>query len=250
VKLGVECQLVYTCSMTTTKTILAGCHLLSGFPPEAMDELADIGRVRTFSAGEEIYCQGAKNTTLCVIAEGVVRISSINTAGREATLIMFSAGAWFGDAVFSPGMSRVYGAAAHEPVKLVELPGEGFRALMARYPQCYPVVLDMVSRRLWAAMSIIEDDALRNIPTRIGRRLLFLAQIQGDGEARTEPVTIWITREHMANMMGMTRQGVHKWIKEFEQEGLIELAYGRITLINPAALQAYLSRIDSEVDGA
>lgn len=230
--------------MTTIKSILTGCPLLSGFPPEAMDEFAAVGRVRHFAAGEQIYEQGAMNTTLCVIAEGVVRISSINTDGREATLIMFSAGAWFGDAVFSPGMPRVYGATAHESVRLIELAGDEFRALMSRYPQCYPVVLDMVSRRLWAAMSIIEDDALRNIPTRIGRRLLFLAQIQGSGEAGTNPVTIWITREHMANMMGMTRQGVHKWIKAFEREGLVELAYGRITLINPAALQTYLSRVD------
>lgn len=236
--------MVYTWSMTTIKSILAGCSLLSGFPPEAMNEFATAGRIRSFAAGEQIYEQGGMNTTLCVIAEGVVRISSINTGGREATLIMFSAGAWFGDAVFSPGMPRVYGATAHEAVRLIELPGDEFRALMNRYPQCYPVVLDMVSRRLWAAMSIIEDDALRNIPTRIGRRLLFLAQIQGNGEAGTRPVTIWITREHIANMMGMTRQGVHKWIKAFEQEGLVELAYGRITLINPAALKAYLSRVD------
>ncbi|TGN40392.1 Crp/Fnr family transcriptional regulator [Marinobacter confluentis] len=231
--------------MTGIKTVLADCPILSGFPPEAMEELAAIGRVRTFSGGEQIYEQGAANTTLCVIADGVVRISSINPGGREATLVMFSTGAWFGDAVFSPGMPRVYGATAHEPVTLVELPGDGFRALMGRYPQCYPVVLDMVSRRLWAAMSIIEDDALRNIPTRIGRRLLFLAQMQSDGEPDAEPVSIRITREHMANMMGMTRQGVHKWIKAFEREGLLSLGYGSITLTDPAALQAFLSRVDS-----
>lgn len=236
--------------MTRIKTVLADCPILTGFPSEAMEELAAIGRLRTFSGGEQIYEQGAQNTTLCVIAEGVVRISSINAAGREATLIMFSAGAWFGDAVFSPGMPRVYGATAHEPVTVVELPGEGFRSLMGRYPQCYPVVLDMVSRRLWAAMSIIEDDALRNIQTRIGRRLLFLGQVQGDGEVGSEPVTIRITREHIANMMGMTRQGVHKWIKEFEGQGLLSLAYGSITLTNPAALKAYLSRVDAAPDRA
>jgi CRP-like cAMP-binding protein len=230
--------------MTKIKTVLADCPILAGFPPDAMEDLAAIGRVRSFSVGEQIYEQGTINTTLCVISEGVVRISSINAGGREATLIMFGAGAWFGDAVFSPGMPRVYGATAHEPVTLVELPGDSFRALMQRYPQCYPVVLDRVSRRLWRAMSIIEDDALRNIPTRIGRRLLFLAQIQGTGEARTRPVTIRITREHMANMMGMTRQGVHRWVKEFEREGLVSLEYGKITLVNPAALQAYLSRVD------
>jgi hypothetical protein len=46
--------------------------------------------------------------------------------------------------------------------------------------------------------------------------------------------------------VGNRGQGVHKWIKEFEREALISLAYGSIKLINPAALQAYLSRGDAE----
>jgi CRP-like cAMP-binding protein len=230
--------------MTDIKTVLSSCPLFSGFPPPAFAELAEIARVRKFESDDVIYSKGSSTATLNVIASGVVRISSINPAGREATLIMFSAGTWFGDSVFSPGMRRVYGATAHEAATLVELPGDPFLQLMTRYPECYPVILDMVSRRLWAAMSIIEDDALRGIAARIGRRLLFLAEIQGNGDAGKDPVTIWITREHIANMMGMTRQGVHKWIKDFERRGLLELGYGRIVLTDPAALQRYMETID------
>ncbi|MBO6849590.1 MAG: Crp/Fnr family transcriptional regulator [Marinobacter sp.] len=230
--------------MTDIHTVLANCPLFSGFPQPALDELAAIARIRRFEADELIYSKGSATSTLNVIASGVVRISSVNPAGREATLIMFSAGTWFGDSVFSPGMRRVYGATAHEAATLIEMPGDAFRQLMARHPQCYPVILDMVSRRLWAAMSIIEDDALRGIAARIGRRLLFLAEIQGNGEAGSEPVTIWITREHIANMMGMTRQGVHKWIKDFERRGLLQLGYGRIMLTDPAALQRHMETID------
>lgn len=150
--------------MTNIKTILADCPLFAGFPVRAFDDLADIARVRIFDADEPIYDKGSATATLNVIASGVVRISSVNSAGREATLIMFNAGVWFGDSVFSPGMKRVYGATAHEAATLVELPGDAFRSVMAKYPECYPVVLDMVSRRLWAAMSIIEDDALEALP--------------------------------------------------------------------------------------
>ncbi|KPQ29207.1 MAG: cAMP-binding putative transcriptional regulator [Marinobacter excellens HL-55] len=230
--------------MTDIKTILADCPLFAGFPPHAFDDLADIARIRKFETDDPIYDKGSATSTLNVIASGVVRISSVNSAGREATLIMFNAGVWFGDSLFSPGMKRVYGATAHEAATVIELPGDAFRGVMAKYPECYPVILDMVSRRLWAAMSIIEDDALRGIAARVGRRLLFLAQIQGNGDARTEPVIIRITREHIANMMGMTRQGVHKWIKDFERRGLLKLTYGRIELTNPATLQHYVDTLD------
>ncbi|MDX1755358.1 MAG: Crp/Fnr family transcriptional regulator [Marinobacter sp.] len=230
--------------MTDIKAVLKGCPLLAGLPEQAFDEAVAMARLRRFASEKMIYAKGSMQSALCVIASGTVRISSVNAAGREATLIIFDAGAWFGDTVFSPGTPRVYGATAHEDVTIVELPGEGFQRLLARYPQAYPVALDLVSRRLWSAMSIIEDDALRGIEARIGRRLLFLAQIQGAGEVSSEPVTFRLTREHMANMMGMTRQGVHKVIKRFEEAGLIRLDYGRITITDPRALLAYLKTLD------
>ena len=230
--------------MKNIKTVLARCPLFSGFSESAIDDLEGIARIRRFEANELIYSKGSAISTLNIIASGVVRISSVNPAGREATLIMFSAGTWFGDSVFSPGMRRVYGATAHEAVTLIEIPGEAFRELMATYPEGYPVILDMVSRRLWAAMSIIEDDALRGVAARIGRRLLFLAEIQGNGDVGTDPVTIWITREHIANMMGMTRQGVHRTLKNFEAQGLITLGYGRITIEDEATLREHLATLN------
>lgn len=229
--------------MSDLKTVLQACPLLAGLPDAGFAEAEALARWRHFREGEAIYDKGSMQSSLCVIADGTVRISSVNSEGREVTLIIFGTAAWFGDTVFSPGTPRVYGATAHDDTTIVEMPGEGFRQLLARYPEAYPVVLDLVSRRLWSAMSIIADDALRGIEARVGRRLLFLAQIQGHGETGARPVTFRLTREHIANMMGMTRQGVHRVIKAFEKEGLLKLEYGRITVTNPATLQAYLDHL-------
>ncbi|WP_166263938.1 Crp/Fnr family transcriptional regulator [Marinobacter caseinilyticus] len=230
--------------MIDSKAVLKNCPLFQAFPDRALEEAVAVARVRHFQADEPIYGKGTLQSTLSVIAEGTVRISSVNAAGREAVLVIFDAGAWFGDTVFSPGTPRVYGATAHEAATLVELPGEGFRQLMARYPEGYPVALDLVSRRLWSAMSLIEDDALRGIEARIGRRLLFLAQMHGDSISASLPVTFRLTREHIANMMGMTRQGVHKVLKHFESEGLMSFSYGRVTVPDPKRLTSYLQTLD------
>ncbi len=230
--------------MTDIKAVLKRCPLFSAFPELALNEASALARIRQFRADEPIYGKGAMQSSLSVIAEGTVRISSVNPAGREAVLVIFGAGAWVGDTVFSPGMPRVYGATAHESASVVELPGEGFRQLLARNPESYPIALDLVSRRLWAAMSLIEDDALRGIKPRIGRRLLFLAQMHGDAVADSEPVSFRLTREHIANMMGMTRQGVHKVLKEFESEGLISFQYGRVTVPDPARLEVSLLNLE------
>ena len=230
--------------MTDAYTVLRHCPLLAGFPDAALHEAARHARVRSFQANQPIYEKGEPQSNLCVIAEGLVRISSVNAQGQEAVLIIFDSGTWFGDAVFSPGTGRVYGATAHEAAVLVEVPGPFFRDLLQRYPQSYPVVLDLISQRLWSAISMIEEDSLRGTQARIGQRLLFLSQMQRGGKPESGPVTVRLTREHIANMMGMTRQGVHRTLKAFEAQGLITLGYGRITIEDEAALREHLATLN------
>ena len=226
--------------MSIALDALQHCPLFAGFPEAALDEAARHARIRHFQPGEVIYEKGEPQTFLCVIARGMVRINSVNQEGRESVLIVFDQGAWVGDAVFAPGADRVYGATAHTQATLVELPGAYFRDLMSRYPQCYPVVLEGISRRLWSAMTVIQEDALRGTTVRIGRRLLFLCDMQRGGAEPGGPVTVRLTREHIANMMGMTRQGVHRTLKQFQREGLVELGYGQVTICSEDALRRYL----------
>ncbi|MEO1901589.1 MAG: Crp/Fnr family transcriptional regulator [Alcanivorax sp.] len=223
--------------------VLRGCSLLSGLPDEALREAAALARARPFRANEVLYARGEVQSALSVVGAGSVRISSTSSDGREIMLTLFEPGAWFGDTVFSPGMPRVFGATAHSDGELVEVPGQAYRDLLARYPQAYPRTLDMLSRRLWSAISIIEDNGLRDMPGRVGRRLLFLAQMhEHDGQVgeANGPVTFKLTREHIANMMGMTRQGVHRVLKVLEGEGLIAFSYGRVTVPDREALRRYL----------
>ncbi|EKF75035.1 transcriptional regulator Anr [Alcanivorax hongdengensis A-11-3] len=229
--------------MVDISAVLKDCPLFAGFPAAALREAGQHARVRRFARGEVIYEDGAMQSSLCVIAEGTVRISSVNAEGREATLILFDQGTWFGDAVFSPNTPRVYGATAHTAAVLVELEGEAFRQLMARYPQSYPVILDLLSQRLWSAISLLEEDALRGLASRVGRRLLFLAQMQRSRSGGEQPVRVLLTREHLANMMGVTRQGIHKVLKNYQEAGLISLGYGEIVIPHPQALEAHLDTL-------
>lgn len=221
--------------------ILRSCSLLSGLPESALREAATAARIRPFQTGQVLYERGEVQSTLSVVGTGNVRISSTNPEGREVILTLFHAGAWFGDTVFSPGMPRVFGATAHSDGELLEIPGQDYRALLSRSPEAYPRTLDMLSRRLWSAISVIEDNALRDMPGRLGRRLLFLAETL-DGHALTEPVTFKLTREHIASMLGMSRQGVHGVLKQLEKEGLVRFGYGTVTLPDPQALRYYLDR--------
>ncbi|SHF13787.1 cAMP-binding domain of CRP or a regulatory subunit of cAMP-dependent protein kinases [Microbulbifer donghaiensis] len=228
--------------MSDPTQILDACPLLAGLPAQARQTLARLARSRRFSAEDVIYLPGAMQSQLSIVAAGRVRLCSSNASGREATLAILDVGAWFGDTVFSPGMPRVFGATAHDDCQLVDIPGEALLAVMADNPEAYPVALDLISRRLWAAMSIIQDDVLRGTEARLGQRLLFLAQMHNSQGNAGSSVSFRLTRELLANMMGMTRQGVHRALKNIEGQGLVEFAYGRVTIPDTERLQAYIDQ--------
>ncbi|WP_428774259.1 Crp/Fnr family transcriptional regulator [Vibrio sp.] len=230
--------------MKDVKGLLQKCPVLAGLLPEGIDEAMQITRTRHFDEKALICSKGDQHCALMVIGQGSVRINSVSSTGKEVTLMIFEAGSWFGDNVFSPGMPRVFGATAHSDVTLLELPGDKFRQLLAKYPQSYPVVLDLLSRRLWTAISVIEDDAIRGIEERIGRRLLLLAEYQHNQPVSAGPYVVRVTREHIANMMGLTRQSVHKILKKFESLGLIGLKYGYITILKPQQMEEYLKQLE------
>lgn len=231
--------------MEDIKKLLLQCPVLSGLPEEGINDAVQIARVRNFDEKALICSKDDEHSSLMIIAKGSVRINSISTKGKEVTLMIFDAGSWFGDNVFSPSMRRIFGATAHSDVTLLELPGDKFRQLLVKYPQSYPVILELLSRRLWSAISVIEDDAIRSIEERIGRRLLLLTTYQTSQTASTAtPCTLKITREHIANMMGLTRQSVHKVLKKLEELGVISLSYGSITILSPKELEAYIKQIE------
>ncbi|HCG5923480.1 TPA: Crp/Fnr family transcriptional regulator [Vibrio parahaemolyticus] len=230
--------------MEDIKSLLLQCPVLTGLPVEGINEAVQIVRARHFDEKALICSKGAQHSSLMVIAKGSVRVNSISSKGKEVTLMIFEAGGWFGDNVFSPGMPRIFGATAHTDVTLLELPGDKFRQLLAKYPQSYPVILDLLSRRLWSAISVIEDDAIRGIEERIGRRLLLLAEYQHNRPISAQPCVVKVTREHIANMMGLTRQSVHKVLKKLENSSVLRLQYGSITILNPLKMEAYLKQLE------
>ncbi|EGR1342053.1 Crp/Fnr family transcriptional regulator [Vibrio parahaemolyticus] len=230
--------------MEDIKSLLLQCPVLAGLPVEGINEAVQIVRARDFDEKALICSKGAQHSSLMVIAKGSVRVNSISSKGKEVTLMIFEAGGWFGDNVFSPGMPRIFGATAHTDVTLLELPGDKFRQLLAKYPQSYPVILDLLSRRLWSAISVIEDDAIRGIEERIGRRLLLLAEYQHNRPISAQSCVVKVTREHIANMMGLTRQSVHKVLKKLENSNVLRLQYGSITILNPLKMEAYLKQLE------
>ncbi|SDW97593.1 Crp/Fnr family transcriptional regulator [Marinobacter mobilis] len=225
--------------MTDVLDTLTRCPLLAGLPPEALAQAAKLATVRDFAENQTMYSKGSSPKTLVVIQSGAVRVNTVSRAGKELTLMICGPDNWFGDAVFWPESPRLLGAVAHEDTRIIEFASDSFMALLAAFPQCYPVIIQQLGLRLRAALMVIEDDALRGIPARLARRLLFIAAFQ---YGRTDhPVSLRLTQEQLGTMLGITRQATQRAMQLLVAKELVELRYGSILLSDPAGLETFIA---------
>ena len=70
---------------------------------------------------------------------------------------------------------------------------------------------------------------------RVHRSLRHLVGIYGDGNP-THPVTVRLTQEQLAELVGSTRSSVNEVLQRLAAEGVVELGRGRIVVHRPAEL--------------
>jgi DNA-binding MarR family transcriptional regulator len=77
----------------------------------------------------------------------------------------------------------------------------------------------------------LEQLAFQEVPTRLAQTLIELAE-DNDGEVPSP-----LTHEEIANLVGITRETVSKQLGLFEQDGLIEMGYRRVAIVDSEGLR-------------
>ena len=80
----------------------------------------------------------------------------------------------------------------------------------------------------WALLAGVPEEEL------LRRRLVELAELYGDGGAG--PIILPLTQEVIAELAGATRPTVNQVLRDEEKRGTIELARGRIGILDVSQL--------------
>ncbi len=101
------------------------------------------------------------------------------------------------------------------------MPTGDFARKLAQDPSATPTIMRVLGRLLSNAVSLVEDLAFREVPARLARFLVGLAQRRGVAEAMGWRVPLEWTIEEIASLLGTTRQTVSMLINQWEREGLV-----------------------------
>jgi CRP/FNR family cyclic AMP-dependent transcriptional regulator len=216
----------------TAADFLATVPLLGGLDGDELQRFAELTRAKTYPRGSVILFENDPGDALFVVRSGRVKVVLIGEDGREVILGMLGVGDHFGELSLIDDRPRSAHVIAMEDTDLLVLRREDFRARVESSPRVAWSLLTELSRRLRRADDKIGGLVLVDVPGRIARLLLDLAdETGGPAIGRT------LTHQTIAQMIGASRETVSRAMKDFQGAGLIGVERRRITITDRPALE-------------
>lgn len=222
---------------TSTTALLAQVPLFAHLSPEELSALAALLHRRRFGKGEVIFHEGDVGTALYIIEEGEVRIVLRSPEGKEVVLVLLGRGDIFGELALLDGEPRSADAVAKEPSQLMVLRREDFLNFLDAKPKVAGVLLAALSRRLRRNAQILHDAAFLDVHARLARVLLDLGQTHGQPGPEGIVISPRLTQTELANLVGVTRESVNKWLRFYERRGIVRRRGGRLVIVEPQRLR-------------
>lgn len=217
--------------------ILARIPLFAGLPDEERARLAALLRPRRYMRSEVIFLEGDEGTALCLIAEGRIRIQLTGADGREVVINVYGPGEFFGELAMLDGEPRSADAIAQEVSRVYWLQRDDFVHFLDTHPRAAMTMMAHLSSRLRHTTRVVQDATFRDVPARLARVLLDLAERHGQTSGGGIRIETRLTQGELAAMVGASRETVNRALRGFEQRGLIGWEASRMLIVKPDQLR-------------
>ncbi len=205
--------------------------LLRDLEEDLLRFLASESCARSFEAGEMLFYQGDPGSTCYIITEGRVRIFLVGEDGRELAVRIMGPGEIFGEMALFEEEPRSANVEALGAVTVLELHRETFLRCLLHSPPLALRLLRSLSARLRVTTEAAENLVSMTVAERLMLQLERLAERSGrDVEGGTQ-ITLPLTQQELAALVGTSRESVNRALVRLRREGKVRLDGGWIVLL-------------------
>lgn len=204
------------------------------------DEMAEMGRITSMESVKKrqpLYLPGDPGDNVFLLKSGRVKVSQISEDGKEFTLAILEPGEIFGELEVFEGTQRDTMAEALEDTSICVIKKRDFEELLKKRPDLTLRLTKMIGLRLRRLESRITDLVFKDVPSRLAHLLLRLSGEFGVRDGAAIRLTIGITHQQMANLIGSTRETVTAILGDFKRQGLISLDERRVVILREKELE-------------
>ncbi|GAA2517759.1 CRP-like cAMP-binding protein [Rarobacter incanus] len=200
--------------MSTENTVMSA-PLFAGIDQEEASSLIRSMTQIRLRRGDVLFREGEQGDQLFVITAGKVKLGRTSQDGRENLLAVLGPGEMLGElSLFDPG-PRTATATAVADVTLLELPHERLAVWIRTHPAVAMPLLGALAVRLRRTDEALADLVFSDVPGRVAKALLDLADRFGQPEGDGVRVTHELTQEELAQLVGASRETVNKALADF-----------------------------------
>lgn len=196
---------------------------------------------RRYQRGEVIFHQDDPADRMHIIVEGRVKISISSEDGRETDIALFQSGDCFGEMALLDDSNRSATATAMVPSETMVLFRQDFLDFLNDYPEVASDVNSMLVQRLRNVNQMLGDMVFLDVPTRVAKQLLALAQTYAKDAASDGTITVPMGQEELARLVGASRETVSRALNSYRRMGILNTAHRRITINDQAGLERMAS---------
>jgi CRP/FNR family cyclic AMP-dependent transcriptional regulator len=222
---------------TITIDILRRNPIFASLGKEDIEILLKKGAYRGFKKRDIIYFAGDASVEVFFLVEGKLKLSRIFEDGREIIIDIVNANELFGEEAVIASGNRENMATALEDVLLISFEAKVVRALAKRNAALAFSLFELVNERRMVLERKVEDLAFRNVPSRLARMLLKLAEDYGKNLGEGIVISTKLSQQEIGNLIGSTRETTSHFLNHFKKIGFIDFNKRVINILDKHKLE-------------
>lgn len=216
--------------------------IFASLSDEDLAKVSAMIRHRKYTKGQALVLEEQPSDTLYIIKQGHVKLLKITPQGKEQILHVLSTGDFFGELnIFNSDELSNFSAYALKTTDICMLTKGDMEQLIQENPNISLKLLKTITKRLAHTENLAQSLATKDPEIRIAYMILELGHKYGKPDKEQILVKLPLSREEMANYVGVTRETISRKFSKFEHLGIIEINGTReITIRNMQKLNEYI----------
>ena len=203
--------------------VLSGLPLFAALDDDANAALREAMRQEQFQRGQTIFNEGDQGDKLYAVIEGKVKLARTAPDGRENLQAVLGPGEMFGELSLFDPKPRTAGAIAVTDSVLASLAHDALRPWITGRPAVAVQLLKALAQRLRRTNDVLADLVFSDVPARVAKALLGLAERFGQPTPEGLHVAHDLTQEELAQLVGASRETVNKALADFSARGWLRI---------------------------
>ena len=192
--------------------------------------------IQTYKKNETIYCEGETPMHLMCLLSGKVKIYKEGVGGRSQIIRVLKTKEYFAYRAYFAEGNFVTAASAFEPCTICLIPMPAIMKLVKANAELALFFIRQLSIDLGISDERTVNLTQKHIRGRLAESLLFLKETYGLEEDEST-LSIYLSREDLANLSNMTTSNAIRTLSNFATEKLITIDGRKIKIIDEEKLK-------------